>query len=199
MRHLEKSLNNLQTDKIDLWQIHNVRGAENEDIEKIFTDDGVLRAMLKAQEEGIVKFLGITGHESPAQLRTLLERIPFDTVLTAINAADKHFNPVIEKLLPKATEMNVGIIGMKIPARDRIFSHGGIITMKQAIEYVLTLPVSTIIVGCDTIDELEENVEITKSFKPLSVDEMLEIENLTKPHYKDLQFFKGLSQWPQDW
>lgn len=199
MRHLESSLKNLQTDKIDLWQIHNVRGVENEDIEKIFADDGVLKAMIKAREEGIVKYLGITGHESPDQLRILLERFPFDAVLTAVNAADKHHEPVIEKLLPTATDMNVGIIGMKIPARDRIFSHGGIITMKQAIEYVLTLPVSTIIIGCDTIEELEENVEITKNFKPLSVDQMLEIEELTKPYYKDLQFFKGLSQWPQEW
>ena len=199
MRHLEKSLNNLQTDKIVLWQIHNVRDAENEDIEKIFAEDGVLKAMLKAQEEGIVKYLGITGHQSPDRLRILLERFPFDAVLTAVNAADKHYDPVIEKLLPTATDMNVGIIGMKIPARDRIFSHGGIITMKQAIDYVLTLPVSTIIIGCDTIGELEENVEITKNFKPLSVNEMLEIEELTKPYYKDLQFFKGLSQWPQDW
>lgn len=199
MRHLESSIKNLQTDLIDLWQIHNVRSAENEDIEKIFADDGVLKAMLKAQEEGIVKHLGISGHQSPDPLRILLERFPFDTVLAALNVADKHHDPFIEKLLPIATEMNAGIIGMKIPARNRIFSNGGIVTMKQAIDYVYTLPVSNIIIGCNTIEELEENVEITKNFKPLSVNEMLEIEELSKPYYKDLQFFKGLSRWPQDW
>ena len=88
---------------------------------------------------------------------------------------------------------------MKIPARDRIFSNGGIINMKQALEYVFTLPVSTAIVGCDTIAELEENIQIAKNFSPLSEEEMLAIEQLTKPHYKDLQFFKGLSEWPADW
>lgn len=199
MRHLEKSLKNLQTDQIDLWQIHNVKNTEHEDINKIFADDGVLKAMEKARAEGMVRFLGVTGHESPDQLRTLIERYPFDTVLTAVNAADKHHDPVIEKLLPTAVEKNVGIVGMKIPARDRIFSNGGIITMKQAIEYVLTLPVSTIIVGIDTIAELEENIEIAKNFSPLSENEMLAIEELTKPHYAELQFFKGLSSWPKEW
>jgi len=88
---------------------------------------------------------------------------------------------------------------MKIPARDRIFSKGGIITMKQALEYVFTFPISTAIVGIDNLKELEENVQIAKNFAPLTEDELLAIENLTKPHYKDLQFFKGLSDWPKDW
>ena len=87
---------------------------------------------------------------------------------------------------------------MKIPARDRIFSHGGIISMKQAMDYVLTYPVSTVIVGCDTIAELEENIEIANNFKPLTEEELLAIENLTKPYYNELQFFKGLSEWPVD-
>ena len=198
MLHLESSLKNLQTDHIDLWQIHNVRGPDEENLDRIFDDDGVLKAMQKAKDEGVVKNLGITGHESPVQLLALIERFPFDTVLTAINAADKHYDPVIENLLPAAVERNIGIVGMKIPARDRIFSHGGIISMKQAMDYVLTYPVSTVIVGCDTIAELEENIEITNNFKPLTEEELLAIENLTKPYYNELQFFKGLSEWPVD-
>ena len=93
----------------------------------------------------------------------------------------------------------IGIVGMKIPARDRIFSHGGIINMQEAIDYVLTLPVSTIIVGIDKIPELEENIRIAREFKPLTADEMLAIEDKTKPYYKDLMFFKGLSDWPPEW
>lgn len=199
MRHLEKSLKNLQTDKIDLWQIHNVRAREIDTLDKIFADDGVLKAMQKAKDEKIVKFLGITGHEDPIVMRTLLERYPFDNALVAINAADKHHNPYIEKFLPTAVEKQIGIVGMKIPARDRIFSHDGIINMKEAIEYVLTLPVSTIIVGIDKIPELEENIKIATEFEPLTADEMLAIEDKTKPYYKDLQFFKGLSEWPPEW
>lgn len=199
MRHLEKSLKNLQTDQIDLWQIHNVRAREIDTIDRIFAKDGVLRAMEKARDEKMVRFLGITGHENPEVMRVLVERYPFDNVLMALNAADKHHDPFIEKLIPIVAEKEMGIVGMKIPARDRIFANGGIINMKQAMEYVLTLPVSTIIVGIDKIPELEENIEIACNFKPLSVDEMLEIEEKVKPHYKDLMFYKGLSDWPPEW
>ena len=199
MRHLESSLKNLQTDSIDLWQIHNVRGGEKDNIEKIFEKDGVLKALIKAKDEKMVKFLGITGHADPDPLNELIERFPFDAVLMAINAADKHHNSFIEKLLPTALEKEMGIIGMKIPARDRIFSKGGIITMKEAMDYVLTLPVSTIIIGIDKIAELEENIKIAKEFMALNADEMLSIENKVKPHYEHLMFYKGLSDWPPEW
>jgi aryl-alcohol dehydrogenase-like predicted oxidoreductase len=199
MRLLEQSLKNLQTDHIDLWQIHNVRSSEIDNLDRIFADNGVLKAMLKARDEKIIKYIGYTGHEGPDVLNELNSRFEFDNVLVAINAADKHHDPFIEKFLPNVVEDNLGIVGMKIPARDRIFANGGIITMKEAMEYVLTLPVSTVIVGIDTIEELEENIEIATNFKPLTADQMLTIEEKTKPHYEDLLFFKNLSSWPTDW
>ena len=199
MRLLEQSLENLQTDHIDLWQIHNIRASESGDLDNFFTSTGVVKAMEKARDEKIVRFLGITGHENPEVLKSLAERYPFDNVLVAINAADKHYDPFIEKLLPSVLEKKMGIVGMKIPARDRIFSNGGIITMKEAMEYVLTLPVSTIIIGLDKIPELEENIKIAQNFEPLSADQMLAIEEKTKPYFRDLQFFKNQSAWPADW
>jgi aryl-alcohol dehydrogenase-like predicted oxidoreductase len=199
MRHLESSLKNLQTDIIDLWQIHNFGGRGPEDFDMIFSDEGCMKALLQAKDEGVVRFLGFTGHQDPDPMKELLERYDFDAVLMALNAADKHHNPFIEKLLPYAVEKNMGIIGMKIPARDRIFSNGGIISMKEAMSYTLTLPVSTIIVGIDNIAELEENVKIASEFEPLTADEMLAIEDKVKPHYEHLMFFKGLSEWPEEW
>jgi len=199
MRLLEQSLKNLQTDHLDLWQIHNVRAAELDNLDKFFANDGVVKAMEKARDEKIVRFLGITGHENPEVLKTLAERYPFDNILVALNGADKHYDPFIEKLLPTVVEKEMGIVGMKIPARDRIFSNGGIITMKEAMEYVLTLPVSTIIIGIDKIPELEENIKIAQNFRPLTAEQMLAIEEKTKPYYKDLQFFKNLSEWPPEW
>mgnify|MGYP000369886211 CR=1 FL=1 len=199
MRHLESSLKNLQTDTIDLWQIHNIRGGGNEDIERIFSDEGVIKAMEKAKAEKVVRFLGISGHTDPAPMKELIDRYPFDALLVALNAADKHHNSFIENLLPTALDKNMGIIGMKIPARDRIFSHGGIITMKEAMSYTLTLPVSTIIVGLDNLAELEENIKIAREFEPLSADEMLAIEEKVQPHHEHLLFYKGLSDWPAEW
>jgi aryl-alcohol dehydrogenase-like predicted oxidoreductase len=199
MRHLESSLKNLQTDKIDLWQIHNIKGGGAEDMDKIFGDEGCLKALQNAKEEKTVRFLGITGHADPAPMKEMIERHPFDTVLMALNAADKHYNSFIEKLLPVALEKEMGIIGMKIPARDRIFDNGGIISMKEAMSYSMTLPVSTVIIGLDRVEELEENIRIAREFEPLTADEMLAIEEKVKPHYKHLMFYKGLSEWPEDW
>ncbi len=199
MKLFEKTLKNLQTDHLDLYQIHNIRAAELAEIDKFFADDGVLKAMIKLKDQGVIKNIGITGHESPDVLKAMAERYPFDNVLVAINAADKHHDPFIEKFLPTAVEKNMGIVGMKIPARDRIFSNGGIITMKEAMEYVMTLPVSTIIIGIDQISELEENIEIARNFKPLTADQMLAIEAKTKPYYVDLQFFKNIGEWPAEW
>ena len=200
MRLLEQSLKNLQTDHLDLWQVHNLRAAEKDKLDAYFADDGVIKAMEKAKAEGMVKNLGITGHEDPEVLSMMAKRYDFDNVLVAINAADKYYQSMIENFLPLAVEKEMGIVGMKIPARDRIFDHGGIISMKEAMEYVISLPVSTVVIGIDEIAELEENIKIAQEFKQLSADEMLAIEEKAKPHYEHLQFFKdGIGEWPAEW
>jgi aryl-alcohol dehydrogenase-like predicted oxidoreductase len=198
MRLLEKTLKNLQTDHLDLWQVHNIKKRERDQLKTFLGSNGVIKAMEKAKSEGMVRFIGCTGHEDPDTLKDFINMYPFDNILMAVNAADKHYNSFIERLLPVAVEKKMGIVGMKIPARDRIFDHGGIITMKEAMDYVMTLPVSTIIIGLDKVSELEENIKKAREFKPLTADEMLAIEDKTKPYFKDLMFFKGLSKWPPE-
>jgi len=188
MRLLELSLKHLQTDHLDLWQLHNVR--TDGDLEKIFAKDGAIKAMEKAREEKMVRFLGITGHYDPLVLRKGIEEYPFDSILMALNAADKHNKSFIDNLLPVAVKKKMSIVGMKVPARGRIFRPDGITTMSQAMRYVLTLPVSTIIVGISTIKDLEENVRIAKDFEPYSTQEMAKLEELTKPYYSDASWFK---------
>lgn len=185
---LEESLRSLQTDHLDLWQLHNVR--TQEDLDKIFAKDGAIRALEKARDEKMVRFLGITGHYNPDVLKTAITRYPFDNILMALNAADRHKRSFIDNLLPVAVEKKMGIVGMKVPARGRIFREGGISTMEQAMRYVLTLPVSTIIVGIDDIKQLEENVRIAREFKPMSAEEMKKTEELTKPYFSDASWFK---------
>jgi aryl-alcohol dehydrogenase-like predicted oxidoreductase len=199
MKLIEKTLKNLQTDHIDLWQVHNVKKAEITELDKWFAEGGVVKAMEKMRDQKVIRFIGFTGHEGPDVLKAMAERYPFDNVLVALNAADKHYDPFIEKFLPTAVSKNMGIVGMKIPARDRIFAHGGIITMKEAMDYVMSLPISTVIVGLDDIAQLEENIKIAENFKPLSADQMLAIEEKTKPYYKEIMFFKLLSEWPAEW
>jgi uncharacterized protein len=188
MRNLEESLAALRTDHLDLWQCHNVM--TDADLEQMFAKDGVLRAMEKAREQKVVRFAGITGHYDPHVLRRGIERYPFDTILMALNAADRTRASFIEHLLPVAVERGLGVIGMKIPARGRLLRPDGVATMKDAMSYVLTLPVSTVIVGVDSVAELEENVAIARAFAPLDKAGMKRLEDLARPHAEDAMFFK---------
>ncbi len=203
LKLLERSLELLKTDHIDLWQMHNL--ARMEQVEEVFAPGGAIEALKEAREEGIVRNLGISGHADPDVLMAAIERFDFDTVLLALNAADPHHLSFKEKLLPMAVEREMGIIGMKIPARGLILSSWkapddpnsryagtvpGTLNMREAMRYVLSLPVSTVIVGCDDIPQLEENIEIARSFNPLSEDQLAKLEERAEPVHKQALFFR---------
>lgn len=188
MRLLEQSLKNLQTDRVDLYQIHGIR--DQEDSISIFKKNGVLEAMQKLKNEGVVRYLGITGHRAPGPLLHALEHFPFDCVLMPLNPAEIHFQSFQEKLLPFAVEKELGIIAMKVPAYGRLLRQGGIESMQQALSYVYTLPVSTAIVGLSSLDELSENVRIAREFTPYSSEAMKNLESLTESYQKEANFYK---------
>ncbi|MHB8839224.1 MAG: aldo/keto reductase [Gemmatimonadaceae bacterium] len=188
LRQLDQSLRLLHTDHLDLWQIHNVQS--DAQLEQIFGKDDVIEAMVSARDQKMVRYLGITGHFDPAVLAKALDRFPFDTILMALNAADVHHLPFTQELLPLANRKNMGVIGMKIPARDRLFTPGAVNTMKEAMTYVLTLPVSTVIIGCKTVEQLEENVAIATNFTPLPKAEMQRIEALAANNLPAGHWFK---------
>jgi len=209
MQMLEKSLQLLQTDHIDLWQLHDI--GTMHDIDEIFAKGGAMEALLQARDQKIVKYLGVTGHYRPDALIEAIHRHPFDTILMAVNAADPHHYSFSEQLLPLAVEKQMGIIGMKVPARGRILStwtpppieqqkHSwegmvlaptpGTLDMRQAMYYSLTLPVSTIIVGCDTIAQLEQNVQLARDFTPFNQQQMAELTAKAEPVSKQSLFFR---------
>jgi len=188
LRLLKDSLKRLHTDHLDLWQLHNIRLSSQ--LDQIFGKGGAIEALEKAKSEKMVRFLGITGHFDPFVLAEGIRRYPFDTILMALNAADRHHLSFIENLLPKAVEKKMGIIGMKVPAEGNIFRKNGVRNMQEAMGYVLTLPVSTIIVGCESVEEVEENVKIAQNFKPFSDAKMKELESKTKSYVEDASYFK---------
>jgi uncharacterized protein len=188
LKLLEESLHLLQTDRIDLWQLHNI--TEMQELDQIFSKDGAIEAMKKARDEKTVRFLGITGHFDPDVLIEGLKRFSFDTILMALNPSDPHILPFQTKLLPMAVQNKMGIIAMKVPARGRLFRPGGITSMKDAMTYVLSKQVSTLIVGCDNVKQVEENVQIAKGFEPLSAERMAELEKLTAGYATEASFFK---------
>jgi len=188
LRLLEQSLRLLKTDHLDLWQLHNVQS--DAQVEQIFGKEGAIEALLKARDQKMVRFLGITGHFDPAVLAKALDRFEFDTILMALNAADRHRLPFQTELLPLATKKKMGVIGMKIPARDRLFKAGAVTTMKDAMSYTLSLPVSTVIIGCKTVAQLEENIALAKAFSPLPAAEMARIEGLAANNVAEGTWFK---------
>ena len=177
LRLLEDSLRRLRTDHLDLWQIHHVGSME--DLEKVFAKGGAIEAVAKARDEKTVRFAGITGHFDPATLTEGLRRFDFDCILMALNAADPHHLPFQHELLKTATDKRLGIIGMKVPARGRLLEKAGL-KMKECVDYVWSLPVSTVIIGCDAVEHVEQNVALARAFQPLDERARAGIEARTK-------------------
>ncbi|HZD30994.1 MAG TPA: aldo/keto reductase [Candidatus Angelobacter sp.] len=209
MRMLEESFKLLNTDHLDLWQLHDI-GSDNE-VQQIFAKGGAMEALLEAKEQKMVRFLGITGHFRPEPLMECIHRYPFDAILMAVNAADPYHYSFGEQLLPLAVEKQMGIIGMKVPARGRILSawtpppleaqkHSwegmvlaptpGTLDMEQAVNYALSLPVSTVIIGCDSVAQLEHNVQLAREFTPYNDKQMAALVAKAEPVSKQSLFFR---------
>jgi aryl-alcohol dehydrogenase-like predicted oxidoreductase len=187
LRLLEDSLRRLHTDRIDLWQLHHVGSME--DLGKVFAKGGAIEAIAKARDEKTVRFTGITGHFDPASLLEGIRRFDFDCILMALNAADPHHLPFQKDLLNTAADKKMGIIGMKVPARGRLIEHAGL-KMKDCVDYVWSLPVSTVIIGCDSVGQLEQNVALAREFKPLDDDARLALETRTRKSALQCSWYK---------
>jgi predicted aldo/keto reductase-like oxidoreductase len=204
LKLLEESLRLLSTDHLDAWQLHHI--TTQDDVDRIFAKGGAIEALQQAKEQKMVRFAGVTGHTDPELLMECLRRFPFDQILMAVNAADPHHLSFKEKLLPMAVEKQMGIIGMKIPARGAILSSykppadsrgfgprasgPGTLTMKEAMYYVLSQPVSTVIIGCDSVAQLEENVQLAKEFTPLSETQVAALHAKTASVARQALFFR---------
>jgi uncharacterized protein len=209
LRMIEKSLKLLNTDHVDLWQLHDV--GLPQDVDAIFGKGGAMEALIEMQDQKVVRFLGVTGHYRPDALMDAVNRHPFDCILMALNAADTHIHSFTDQLLPLAVEKQMGIIGMKVPARGRLLSNWtppaleqqqhswegsaiatrpGVMKMREAMFFTLSHPVSTVIIGCDTIAQLEENVKIARDFTPLSQSQMATLNDLAEPVAKQSLFFR---------
>jgi len=188
MYQLEKSLQRLRTDHLDLYQLHNVRTAG--DLEGVFAKNGAAKALDELRSQGVIRFAGITGHKDPDVLLAGIKEYPFDCLLMALNAGDIHYASFQEKLLKEAVKLDMGIIAMKVTAVGRIFRDGGLSVMKQALEYVFSFPISTAIVGISTLAEVEENAQIAADFEKLSAQELMNLEALTESYADEANFFK---------
>jgi uncharacterized protein len=171
---LKQSLQKLQTDHVDLIQIHAVNAMA--DLEQALAPDGAIAALEEARDQGLVRFIGITGHARPEILAEAIRRYPFDAVLIATGMADRLVTAPETFFLPVAREKNVGVIAMKV------LGHGAFPDVDLALRYSLGLEgVSLAIVGMDSMTQISQIVEIAARFQPLTEEEEARLIEQVKP------------------
>jgi aryl-alcohol dehydrogenase-like predicted oxidoreductase len=193
-QQLESSLQRLKTDYIDLWQFHAI--TYDWDVDSLLDpQQGAIKAAEEAKQQGLIRAIGVTGHNNPEIFVKALNRYPFDTALIPINAADKHTPaPFIDHVLPVAQQHNTGIIAMKVPAYGRLFQPGVLTGMAEALGYALSQPqVHCCIVAADTLEQLEENLAAARAFQPMTAETLSNIEQRTASVWQETSFFRRWS------
>jgi uncharacterized protein len=185
---LEQSLRRLQTDHLDLWQIHGV--VFQNDPELFIRPGGAAEALLKAKKQGKVRFVGFTGHKDPdVHLAMLNTGFPFDSVQMPLNPFDAtYFMSFEQKVLPVLNQRGIAPLGMK-----PISGHGdpvqmGVLTATEALRYAMSLPVACTISGAEEPRIIEQNLEIAQNFVPMTAAEMQALRDRCRQYAKDGRF-----------
>jgi predicted aldo/keto reductase-like oxidoreductase len=172
MQMLEESLTRLQTDHLDVWQVHEV--VYYNDPEKCYAPDGALEALAAAKQQGKVRFVGFTGHKNPSiHLAMLNGGFAFDTIQMPLNPFDYSYRSFQQEVLPVAAQRGMAVFGMKSMGGSGEMISAGALTPTEALSFAMSLPgVSTTISGMDSMRVLDQNLEILRNFKPLSAEQI---------------------------
>lgn len=171
MRQLEDSLRRLQTDHIDLWQVHEV--VFENDPELHFAPGGVIEALKQAQQQGKVRYVGFTGHKSAEiHLKMLAYEYPFDACQLPLNVLDGTFRSFEQKVLPELERQGIAAIGMKSMGGVGDMVKAGVVTAEEALRYAMSLPVATVVSGIESSQILQQNLNVARDFMPMTADEM---------------------------
>ena len=181
MSQLEESLRRLGTDHLDLWQIHEC--VYDNDPELHFQPDGVVEALVKAKQQGKVRFVGFTGHKDPnIHLRMLSHGFPFDTVQMPLNCFDATFRSFERRVLPEVLKRGMAPIGMKSLTGAADAVREGAITAEEGIRYAMSVPgVALTVTGVDSLAVLEQNLALARGFEPMSPAEMQALRDRVRP------------------
>lgn len=187
MQQLEESLRRLKTDHLDLWQIHEV--VYDNDPEMIFRANGAIEALTQAKKEGKVRFVGFTGHKDPAiHLKMLAYNYPFDTVQLPLNCFDASFRSFEQLVLPELNKRGIAAIGMKSLSGNGDAVKKGVITAREALSYVMSLPIATVVSGIDSLAVLRQNLAIAQGFQAMSPPQMQSLRDRCAQYAADGRF-----------
>lgn len=195
MLKLEQSLKRLQTDRLDLWMLHEV--VWEDDPDKIFAPGGSAESALKAKEQGKTRYIGFTGHKSPSIHRRMLSQgFPWDAVLMPLNVLDAHYESFEREIVPMCLEQGIAVLGMKSFADGNLFKAGVDVSPQEAMRYSMSLPLSTLVSGMETMEVLEQNLEIARTFSPMSDEVRAAVLAKSAPKAQGAEFepFKSTRQ-----
>jgi len=193
-QQLETCLKRLQTDYVDEWRLHNVWDYAR--LDEFTGKGGALEAAIQAREEGLVRNLSISCHTDPQILVEALDRFPFDSALVAVSALDHFILSFAEEFLPVANARGIATIGMKVLGLGSLTHE-----VERALRYAFSLPLSTVIVGMETMAQLEQNLAIAESFTALTDEERLVFFKDIIPLVQPEQMPWKTTEWknPTDW
>ena len=187
MRQLEDSLRRLQTDYVDLWQVHEL--AYDNDPALHFATGGVIEALEQAKQQGKVRFVGFTGHKSSEiHLDMLSRNYPFDACQMPLNILDGTFRSFEQKVLPELKRQGIAAIGMKSMGGGGDMIRSGAMTAHEALRYAMSLPVATVVSGIASARVLEQNLAVAQGFTPYSEAEMQALRERCRPAAADGRF-----------
>jgi len=173
LRQLDQSLQRLQTDYLDLWQIHEC--VYEDEPERHFAPGGVVEALEKAKKAGKVRYVGFTGHKTPdLLLRMLSHDFPFDSCQLPLNGFDATFRSFERRVLPELLRRGIAPIGMKSLGGDGAAVKKRVVSVQAALRYAMSLPVATTVSGIDSLRVLRQNLRIARGFQPMSAGELEE-------------------------
>lgn len=190
MQQLDESLRRLQTDHLDLWQLHEVIRLEDPD--QAFAEGGAIEALKEAKQSGKCRYIGFTGHKDPAVHLRMLEAAAkhdfhFDTVQMPLNVMDAHFRSFEHQVLPKLLEQGIGVLGMKSMGSGVILK-SGVVKPIECLHYALNLPTSVVITGIDSMKILDQAIEAAKTFQPMSTEQVASLLARTADAAKEGKF-----------
>ena len=187
MRQLEESLRRLKTDHIDLWQVHEVAYAG--DPERHFMKGGVMEALDRAKQKGLVRYVGFTGHKDPAlHLQMLSYGYPFDACQLPLNCFDATFRSFEQQVLPELARQGIAAIGMKSLGGEADAVKKRAVKATDALRYAMSLPVAVTVSGIDSMRVLRQNLGVARGFTPLSSREMQRMRTECAPLAVDGRF-----------
>ncbi len=171
LKMLDESLRRLQTDHLDLWQVHGV--SFDNDPELAYAKGGVLEALDRAKKQGKARFVGFTGHKDPAIHLDMIRRgYPFDTVQMPLNCLDATFRSFEKQVLPELTKRGIAALGMKPMGGTASAVKSGLVKAEEMLRYAMSLPVATTIAGMDSLEVLRQNLRVARGFTPMTAEEM---------------------------